>query len=620
MSSKTILSLFLVIFLSTSIFAKESDKTIPDDSIKVKYHLNPVIITATKTEDTERDIVASVSAINYSDIQNLPTSSVLEAINLSIPSIYITEWGVMGFGVAGNAAGKISVRGLGGSAATQVLILRNGRPDFMGLMGCTIADDFSTDGVERVEIIRGPASFIYGTNATGGVINLIPYQQKNEGIYLNFNGSTGTFNTKTGSASLGINKNRISSFTTISLRQTDGHRTDAESKYKGNHVTSNFTYDISDNTSLKFNASYADITVYDPGTIDDPHTDNWYDILRYGGDVTLTNSGSLGKSVVKFHGNFGNHKFYDGWKSDDRTLGVMAYNTFKPFSGNSTVVGFDYKKYGGKAENTFGDVNFGEFYVSEYGLYIHTKQIFLNRFIYSSGIRVEKSSQFGSEIIPQFGLITHISSTTSLRASAGKGFRSPSLRELYFFAPKNPDLQPEEMWNYEAGLTQYIGTGLKFDLTLYQSKGKNMIRPSNPGFPFTWVNSGEFDHTGYELSAKWIPSDFISFNVAWSQVNPGNETLYSPGKKLNAQAVLHFRSFTLFGDLIYVGDLYGADNKEKPMDDYTVVNLSIKGPLYSGFGFKVAVKNLFNKKYQSMYGYPMPGTYILGSMTFNLGK
>jgi len=607
----------LILFLFSSSFSSVNTS---DDSIHVKYHLNPIVVTATKTEDTQRDIVASVSLIDNTYIKNLPTSSVLEAVNLTIPSIYVTEWGVMGFGVAGNAAGKISVRGLGGGAATQVLILRNGRPDFMGLMGCTIADDFSTDGLQRVEIIRGPASFIYGTNATGGVINLIPYQQKNNGIHLGINTGGGSFGTKTASLSFGAKKNNISSYTTISHRQTDGHRTDADGEYKATHVTTNITYNLSKKTSLEFNGSFADITVYDPGTIDNPLSDNWYDIIRGGGDITINHKSRIGKSVIKLHGNFGDHKFFDGWKSTDRTLGFMAYNTVKIIKGNSTIVGFDFKRYGGKAENTLGNVDFGEFFVSEYGGYVHTKQVIANRFIVSGGARIENSSQFGTQLIPQVGLVTHITSLTSLRASAGKGFRSPSLRELYFFPPQNPDLKPEEMWNYEVGLSQYFYSGLKVDITLYRSEGTNMIRASNPGFPFTWVNSGDFTHTGYEVVTRWIPSDALAFNVSWSQLDPGNETMYSPGKKLSAQAILNIRSFTLLGDIIYIGELYGADNKGNPMDDYTVVNLSLKGPVYNSLGFRVTVKNLFDKTYQAMYGYPMPGRYFMGSINYSFGK
>jgi len=613
-----ILSGLLLIFLMFSPAFSSVNTDV--DSIHVKYHLNPIVVTATRTEDTQRNLAASVSLIDSAYIKNLPTSSVLEAVNLTIPSIYITEWGVMGFGAAGNAAGKISVRGLGGGAVTQVLILRNGRPDFMGLMGCTIADDFSTDGLQKVEIIRGPASFIYGTNATGGVINLIPFQQKNDGIHLGLNSGAGSFGIKTASITLGTKRNNISSYTTFSHRETEGHRTDADGEYKANHATVNITYNLSKKTSVELNGSFADVTVYDPGTIDNPLSDNWYDIIRGGGDLTVKHRSIIGKSVIKLHGNFGDHKFFDGWKSTDRTLGFMAYNTAKIIKGNSTIAGFDFKRYGGKAENTLGNVDFGEFFVSEYGAYVHTKQVFLNRFILSGGVRVEKSSQFGSEIIPQIGLVTHITPLTSFRISAGKGFRSPSLRELYFFRPKNPDLKPEEMWNYEAAISQYIYSQLKIDLTIFRSQGTNMIRSSNPGFPFTWVNSGDFTHTGYELVTRWIPSDILTFNVSWSHLDPGNETMYSPAEKLSAQAVLRIRSFTMLGDILYIGGLYGADNKERPMDDYAVVNLTIRGPLYNGLGFRISVKNLFDKTYMAMYGYPMPGRYFIGNINYSFGK
>ena len=139
------------------------------DSVNVKYVFNPVVVTATKIAGTQRDLVASISIIDSQILLQTPNSAVMEVVKNHVPGLYVTEWGVMGYGVAGSSAGKISIRGVGGGANTNVLILRNGRPDFMGLMGCTIADEFALDGVERIEVLRGPASFLYGTNATGDV-------------------------------------------------------------------------------------------------------------------------------------------------------------------------------------------------------------------------------------------------------------------------------------------------------------------------------------------------------------------------------------------------------------------------------------------------------------------
>lgn len=590
------------------------------DTITVKYYLNPITVTATKSAVTERDLVAPVSILEYSDIQQMPTSSVLEAVTLSVPSVYVTEWGVMGHGVANNAAGKISMRGLGGGADTHVLILRNGRPDFMGLMGCSIADDFSTYGLERVEVVRGPASFMYGTNATGGVINLIPRRQESNGIHFDLHTGLGSFGTKTAAAGFGAKKKRLSLYSTFSARSTDGHRTDAESGFQDSRATLNMVYAPSARTSIECNGTFSDIRINDPGTSDTPLADNWYDVIRYGGDLTITHRGFWGESVFKAHANSGDHDFFDGWESTDNMTGVMFYNTASIFSGNSTVIGFDYKRYGGKASNTLSMTDFGRFYVRESGAYLHMKQIFAKRYILTAGGRIEHSSQFGSEFIPQAGIVTHISPLTSFHVSVSKGFRSPSLRELYFFVPKNPDLKPERMTTYEAGITQYISSSLKFELTCYSSSGSNMIHPSNAGFPFTWVNSGNFTHQGLEISSKWIPSQNIRFSAGYSYLDPGDETLYAPGNKFYAQAAVNTGPLTLLVDVLHIGDLYAADNKQLPMEDYTIVNLSISSMQYRGLRVKAALKNLFDADYQSMYGYPMPGRHIMSSLSWSFDR
>jgi len=529
----------------------------------------------------------------------------------------VTEWGVMGFGVAGTSAGKISIRGMGGGANTHVLILRNGRPDFMGIMGCTIADEFTLDGVERIEILRGPASFLYGTNATGGVINIVPEKMIKNGFKTTLDIGYGAYQTGKLRA---IHKGKIGQteyILTAAKRQTDGHREDGNSKYKAAHFTAHVSHTYSGKTTLECNANLADIVVHDPGTEIDPFTGHWYDLKRYGGDVTLEHKSRWGDSYVKLHGNFGHHQFYDGWRSDDRILGFMLYQNMKFWSGNKTTLGFDFKKYGGSAENVNSETNFGEYTVTEYAPYIHTQQLF-GRFIASAGFRLEHHSLYGYETLPKLGFVCHLHQSTSLRISAAKGFRSPSIRELYFFASQNSNLQPDRLWNYEIGLTQFVGSLFKVEGVLFRSEGSNLIRPSNPGFPFQWVNSGTFVHTGYELMASWFPTKQLEFSGSWSKLDLGNETLYAPGKKLTAHAVWQIATILLSGDIIFIQDLYGADNKENPLPDYAMANITVQIPLFQSLTFKAAIKNVFNTRYEAMFGYPMPGRHVFLDLRYLL--
>ncbi len=608
--------LSFVLILSLSVCQAQ---TLPDttqytdvkaDTIKVQYRFNPILVTATKVAGAQRDLVASVSVIEKETLTQAPTSSVLEVVKSTIPGLYVTEWGVMGFGAAGNSAGKISIRGLGGGANTHVLILRNGRPDFMGLMGCTVADEFTIDGVERIEILRGPASFLYGTNATGGVINIVSQKMKEDGFKTIFSGGYGTYNTQKLHGTHMGKIGRTEYVFTAATRRTAGHRQEANSSYRADTFTAHIGYKAGRNTTIELNANLANIDVNDPGTEFNPFTNHWYDLKRYGGDLTLEHKSRWGDTYLKLHGNFGDHAFFDGWRSTDRTVGIMAYQNFKPWSGNTTTVGLDYKRYGGRAENEEMGTDYGEYFITEYAPYIHTQQL-LGRFIASLGMRVENHQLFGDEMVPKFGLVTHLTHFTSIRLSAAKGFRSPSIRELYFFPSQNADLKPDRLWNYEIGFTQFIRSRLRLEGALFRSEGSNLIRPSNPGYPFQWVNSGIFVHTGYEVMASWLPVNHLELIASWSKLDLGDETLYAPGKKLTARVVWRISDIVLSGNIVHVQDLYGADSRKNPMEDYVLLNMTAQIPLFRSIMLKSSIKNVLNRKYQAMWGYPMPGRHIL---------
>ncbi len=610
----------LFFFLSFSILNSDVKKESTNlDSTKVDYRLDPVVVTATKVAVSQRSLAASISMVYHQDIRMAPTSSVLDIVQSYVPDLYVTEWGVMGFGVAGQSAGKISIRGMGGGANTHVLILRNGRPDFMGLMGCTIADEFSTDGTDHIEIIRGPGSFLYGTNATGGVINIMPRRMEKEGFETRIATGYGSFDIRKFSINHGGRVGRFDYYITASHRQTDGHR--ENSNYRGRHYTLHTGYKIDRNTHVEINSNLADLYLNDPGPVENPRSDNWYDIIRYGGDVTVTRSSKLGETNLKLHGNFGRHKFFDGWRSRDRMLGFMVYQNIKPWRSNTTTIGFDYKRYGGEAEDS--STNYGDFYITEYAPYIHIRQVLLRRWIATVGLRLEHHQLFGNEMLPMLGIVYRPMKSTYLRLSVAKGFRSPSIRELYFWMPANDKLTPDRVWNYEIGLTQKLFDRMRVEVALFRTDGENLIQFSSP--PPKWVNSGSYTHTGYEVVSEYFPSDRVGMGLSWSQIDLSKDVFNIPGKKLTAFMNLSMWRVNLSVNFIMIKDLKGAEFPGPgpvavlhKMDDYSVLNLSARFRIVGHMEAKVDVKNLFNTEYQSMYGYPMPGRYYTVNLSYIL--
>jgi len=603
----------LLLLLASLTATLTAEETVPADSIRVQYRMDPVVVTATKIRHARRDLAASISEIPRELIETTPTAAVLELIQHHVPGLYVTEWGVMGFGAAGQAAGKISIRGMGGGADTHVLILRNGRPDFMGLMGCTIADEFSSDGVERVEVIRGPGSFLYGTNATGGIINIIPRQVHENGFETTFKASAGSFNIRTLSLSHGGRQGAFDYYLTANTRRTDGHRDD--SAYRGDHYTLHGGYRFN-NSILEFNANLADLRVLDPGPVNAPRTDNWYDMLRFGGDLNWIQNSAWGESNIKLHANFGEHQFFSGWNSTDRTLGLMFFHNAKPWKGQTFTAGFDFKRYGGRADDASTD--YGEFFITEYAPYLHAQQLLGSRLIVSAGFRVENHELYGREWLPKAGIVVHPDRATSLRFSLAKGFRSPSIRELYFWAPANEELTPDRTWNLEAGLSRVFGRRLRLEAAVFETRGRNLIQFSGP--PPRWVNGGSYEHRGYELVFNWMARDRVEIGATWSHMDLSESAYNIPGRKLTCYASAGWRFLSASVHLLMIQDMKGAEFGPSPvpvlheMDDFTLVNLTLSADILRRLRLNLSAKNMLNTSYEAMWGYPMPGRHLMLEM------
>jgi outer membrane cobalamin receptor len=542
--------------------------------------------------------------------------SVLESVSNMVPGLNLSERAVMGYGVSSGAAGGISIRGVGGSPVTGVLVLRDGRPDIMGLMGHPLPDAYSNEGVERVEVIRGPASFLYGTNAMGGVINLISKRMHEDGFQTQVSAGAGSFASQMATLAHGGKRGRFDYYLTAMTRKTDGHRPDSD--YDGEHYTGHLGYALAEKTEMELNFNLADFNLMDPGPAASPVTDHWYDIRRSGADLSLNHTGSFGETNVKLHGNFGKHRIYDGFRSDDRTSGVMLMHHLQPWQSQRLTVGLDWKQYGGSAKNVLSALDYGSRFITEWAPYVHSQQWLGPRVLVSAGLRLEHHPLYGYTPMPKAGAVYTLRNNTYLRVSAAKGFRSPSIRELYLFPAPTLDLKPERMWNYEIGLNQQLLNHFKWEAVLFKAEGEDLIRLSGRWPNFKLTNSGSFTHTGYELVLEWLANERWQVGAAWSKLDLQDQTLNAPGKKLTAYSNLVIGIFRLQANLVYVQDQYGADQRGLPMADYTVVNGLIGVRLLKPLTLTMTVKNLFDANYQTLYGYPMPGRYLLGQMTVSL--
>ena len=191
------------------------------------YDIKEVVVTGTRGEMDVRHLSQTVSVVDRSRIESSMQPSLLPLLREQIPGLFVTSRGMMGYGVSDGAAGAISLRGLGGSSG-RLIVLIDGHPQYAGIFGHPIADAYQSFLAERVEVLRGPASVLYGSNAMGGVVNIVTRKMQRDGVNTHARVAYGSYNTLETELTNRIRKGRFSSVVAGSYNRTDGHRTDME--------------------------------------------------------------------------------------------------------------------------------------------------------------------------------------------------------------------------------------------------------------------------------------------------------------------------------------------------------------------------------------------------------
>ena len=593
------------------------------------YRQEQIVVTASKT-GMHRDIAPmNVSVINSQQIGQSTESNVLPVISGQIPGVFVTERGVTGFGLAGGSAGKISIRGVGGSDASfPVLLLIDGQPQFMGMMGHALPDTYVSTDIEKVEVVKGPASILYGTNAMGGAINLITRRQQDEGFDFRGRVMYGTFNTQKYTVSSGFKKDNLDVTASYNHDQTDGDRPNSDFNIDNGYLR--VGYKLNEHFSVDGNVSHSSFKAYDPGSIYAPNPsafDNksqWVDIQRTNAYFTLTNQFDQSEGGLKGYYMTGDHSIYDGWRSKDENMGISLYQGLRLFSNNLISFGADIKKYGGRGEAPSLGARSGEWInVNELGGYVFVQQRFFGRLTLNAGLRYDHHSVFGGTWVPQTGAAFNTGFHSTVKASVSKGFRNPTVRELYLFPPANASLEPEKLWNYELSYSQDFDQGRgNATIIVYAIDGENLImvvpNPNTPP-PVINMNSGSFYHTGFELDARYRMTDNLSVQLGYSYVDMDTPKVGAPGNQLLMGAQYRLGKFEVMSSLQVVGDLYTKVMPLNEMVSESFANLTgkISYRPVSQVTLFVSGENLLNQEYQLQYGYPMPGTTMLTGMNIN---
>lgn len=603
-----LLGLFLVVCFA---FATQPVKTLRDT-----IHLNEVVVTGSPIQVNKDNVPLSVTVVNRSQLAASNGSALLPVLNGLVPGLFVTERGVTGFGVSTGSAGQISIRGLGGNPTTGVLMLIDGHPQFMGLFGHPLSDSYVASDAQRVEIIRGPASVLYGSNAMGGVINIITKEQTRDGFQGDADMMLGSYNTQKYMVSGGYKVKKWSIFASANHDQTDGYRSNSAFSIYNGYVK--IGYDVNDHWKGTFDVNLAHFVASDPGP-DTLHAvpGAQINILRGYWAFSMDNHYRLFSGSVQVFNNFGTHTISDGFHSNDATGGMMLSETAHLWNGNRITLGADWLHYGGMAKTIIGTMTipFIDTTANEVAAYGFVQQSLFDHLTVSAGLRLDKASTNRLQWIPYVGLAWRLTPQTTWKADVSKGFRNPTLQELFMWN-HNPHLNPTQIMSYETGIEQsFFNDRLRFELTGYVLKGDNMII----AVPMKGLqNAGNVLNKGIELSAHTALSNDLSATLSYSYIHMEDPIYATPRHHLYLGLQYRKNRWNVMANIQYVNHLNVEPTANPYFQSYAVVNASVGYQLVKQVELFVNGDNLLNAHYQTNHYYPMPGVTAFGGIKIHL--
>lgn len=602
------------------------------DTISSLADLSEVVVTGSRSATDVRHLSQTVSVIDRQAIEQSQQPSLLPILSEQTPGLFTTARGVMGYGVSDGAAGGISLRGLSGGQA-RLMVLIDGHPQYMGLFGHPIADAYQSMLAERVEVLRGPASMLYGSNAMGGVVNIVTRKMLSDGVNTSLRLGAGSYGTVESEVTNRIRSGKFTSVLTGSYNRTDGHRADMGFEQFGGYLK--LGYEFNDVWSARADLNVTHFNASQPGTTTSPLLDADQRITRGMTSFALENKSERTSGALSVFYNWGRHKINDGYNpadgeepldyrfnSEDDMMGVSLYQSATFFTGNRITLGADYFRFSGSAWNRYLDgtrTDIADEAESEVAGYVDLRQDVKHFMTVNAGVRIDHHSRVGTEWVPQAGLAFHMPRSMELKVSASKGFRYPVIREMYMFPPQNPDLQPESMWNYEIAFSQaLLGGRFNYGINVYYIDGKNLIQtlPNPNGSGRLNQNTGEIDNTGFELQAAYRINAAWSADANYSFLHMDNPVVAAPENKLYAGINYTEGRWSLSTGVQYVAGLYTSVSPETK-ENFVLWNVRGSFQVAKPVSLWVRGENLLAQRYEINAGYPMPKATFMAGVNVN---
>lgn len=602
---------------------------------------DPIVITASRYETSVSKEGKDISIVTEEDIKRSGKKNLSDVLE-TVAGVTIVRSGTEG------SLSKVYIRG---SKSGNVMIMIDGVKvyDPTALGNVYDISGIMTSNIERIEIVKGAMSSMYGAEASGGVINIIT--KKGAGKKISVAAEAGSDKTFSESVSVSDSTEKSSFFFSGSHYRTDGISNAKESgssenfendSYENITASGKMNSKITDNASVDFTMNYTDSkTDIDDGSFeDDPNRIYTNKLFTSAGDFKHSPFSwwtyKAGISYMSFTREDvdaadsvdtaeSNAFTYDGSNSK-----IDFINIIKILDVNTLTLGADLLNEKGRNTSAYSASPsiFEEKSTLTKSVFLHDSISVFDMLYLNGGARVDDHEIFGTHstwdaaaafIIPITG--------TKLKTSAGTGFRAPTLSELYGQYGGNPDLQPETSFIYDAGIYQELFNGIfSADLTYFRQQYEDTITWHSTGaYSGFYDNSdGDVKNRGFEAVAGFKPADFLKVLYSYTYIKYDSDdsqaAMKRPAHKHSASVTITpIEGLDITGSYLYVDerkDIYFApplyNETAVKLDAYHKFDMNIRYSLNEMITFTFRGDNLTDEDYEETFGYSTKGRSFYG--------
>jgi vitamin B12 transporter len=610
-----------------------------------KTQMSEVVVTASRIATTDDQVASAVTIVTQEQIQKGQYRNVIEALR-AVPGLDLVQSGPVG----GNAA--IFLRG---ANSEHTLVLLDGielNNPASTSRSFNIAN-LTLENVDRIEIIRGPQSTLYGSDALGGVVNIITkraekgtkaYASTEAGSYASFTQTAGaSFSDDAVSTSVGVTRQDVGGISAASA--ADGNV--EHDGYENTSMTGNVSLDPIDELEIALTSRYsrAGAQLDNSGGVggDDPNRRlRNEEFFVSGQGKTHLLADTLSQTLTL---SYANHDLRDRNDPDASSVDLLrsAYrgDLFK-IDGNTSWVASDWVTIvvGAQTENerasssfrsdgAFGpfEDNLGGKSARTNGIYSEARLTWSDLAAIDAGLRIDDHSIFGSATTYKIAPALYVSETTKLRATFGNGFKAPSLVQL-FSSFGNQDLNAEKSRGWDLGIDQKIwGNEASISATFFRNNFDNLIS-FNPA-TFALENIASSHSQGLEVAGKWSPSDALALSLSYTYTDTEDESsgtalLRRPYNKAAAsveyQVCENLNAFVRwqgFGSR-FDNDFSGATPSRVRLAGYGLIDIGATYSISEEVEVFARAENIFDREYENVLGYGNFGAAGYGGVKVSL--